>query len=139
RTGGDGSYGAESRVPQVGRGAASIRLDVPAPGLVAVERCDLLGFEIVRKPPAAEFASDAGLLVAAPWRFRECGLRAVDPDDTGAKGFGDAFTARLVLGHDRGGKAEATVVCHADGVRFGGERFDADDRSEDFLAPDEVV
>ena len=54
-------------------------------GSSADEPGDLLGLEVVVEAPAAEFAADAGLLVAAPGRFGERGLRAVDPDDAGAE------------------------------------------------------
>src|SRR5690606_36297694 len=114
-------------------------LYVPAPRLAACICGDLLGLQIVLEAPAAEFAADAGLLVAAPWRFGVGRLGALDPHDAGPQGGGDALRARLVGRHHGGGEDVAGIVGELRRLLLGGEGAHAYDRPENLLAPGRAV
>ncbi|MDT4842497.1 hypothetical protein FQZ97_764040 [compost metagenome] len=79
------------------------------------------------------------MLVAAPGRLGEGGLRAVDPDDAGAQFAGDPLGALQILRHHRGGQAEAGIVGRTQGLCLVIERSNAHDRTEDFFLPDPAV
>src|SRR3974377_224241 len=109
-------------------------ISVPPDGRFVQIDVDELGFEVFFESPRAEFAAEAGLLEAAPWRFNVGGLHVVDPHDASAnllprpEGFED------VARPDGGGKTVGRVVSDADGVGFVVERNDAGDGAEDLFA-----
>src|SRR5690606_28350904 len=100
------------------------RIEIPAPAFSVIETGDLLGLETGVEARAAEFAADAGHLVAAPGHLRECRLRAVYPANAGPQPRGDAFAAVEVVGHDRRCKTVFAVVREIERFLFRVERVD---------------
>src|SRR5262245_52281326 len=66
---------------------------------------DLLGLEILVEAPRAEFAAPAALLVAAPRRFVERGVIAVQPGDARAQRLEHPQAFRAVAREDAAGQA----------------------------------
>src|SRR6266850_6884211 len=97
---------------------------------------NLLGFEIFFQTPGTEFASEAGLLVAAPRRFDIGGLHVIHPNDSGAEGLHHAKSFVDVASPDGGGKTVGRVVGDANRVGFAIERNHGRNRAENFFASD---
>src|SRR6266850_2606583 len=96
----------------------------------------LLGFEIFFQTPGTEFASEAGLFVAAPRRFDISGLHVIHPDYSGAEGLHHAKRFVDIASPDGGGKTVGRVVGDANRVGFAIERNHGRNRAEDFFASD---
>src|SRR4051794_37482806 len=67
---------------------------------------------------AAAFAADTGLAVAPEGRTEVADEEAVHPDRAGIQSGTDPFRAVEISGDQGGGKAEASVVGHLDGLLF---------------------
>src|SRR6266849_4785599 len=77
------------------------RVAVPVERLVMGSNHHALGIEVVIKTFGAEFASDTGVIDAAPGRGRVKAVVIVDPDDAGLDGGGHAMRAPHIAGADR--------------------------------------
>src|SRR5664279_5304752 len=111
-------------------------ISVPPDRLFVEIDVDLFGFEIFVDAPRSEFASEARLLIAAPWRFYVCGLHVVDPNDARANLLHRAEGLEDVSGPYRRRQSVRSVVGDLDGVGFVLEWNDGRNWAEDLFASD---
>src|SRR5205085_2878918 len=104
-------------------------------GFVEIDE-NLFGFEIFFETPATEFATEAGLFIAAPGRFDVSRLHVIDPDDAGAQRFDDAESFVDIAGPNSGREAIRRVVSDANGLGFVVEGNHGSDGAKDFFASD---
>src|ERR1039458_935218 len=112
------------------------KASVPSNRLLVEVDVNLLGLEILLDAPGAKFASEAGLLVATPRRFKVGGLHVIDPDNAGANLLAHAESLEDVARPDGSGQTERGVIGDAQAIGFVVEGNDGGNGAEDFFARD---
>ena len=97
---------------------------------------DLLGLEIFFDAPRAEFAAEAGLLVAAPRCFDVRGLHVVDPYNARAQRLHHTEGLEYIASPHCSSQAIRRVVGNLHGIFFVVEWDHRRNRAEDFFACD---
>src|SRR5271165_185104 len=116
--------------------AVSTKLLVPANGVLIEIDEHLLGLEILLEAPWAQLSAEAGLLIAAPWRFDVSRLHMIHPDNSGAQRFHNAERLVNVACPHGAGEAIRGIVGDADGIGFVFEGNHGSDGPKDFLSGD---
>src|SRR5260370_34903791 len=114
-------------------------VSVPADGGFVQVDVNLLGLQVFFDTPRAEFATEARLFVASPWRFDISWLHMVDPDDSGTQGLYSAHRTKNVAGPDGGGEAEGGIVGNLQCIFLAFDGDHVGDRAEDFFSGDAVT
>src|SRR5579871_3034530 len=111
-------------------------MSVPADRRFVQIDVDLLGLQIFFDAPGAEFAAEAGLLVASPRRLDVGWLHVIHPDDAGAQCFHRAHRFENVARPNRSREAVRRIVGDFERVFFVVKGNDSGDGAEDFFPRD---
>src|SRR5699024_12015342 len=87
---------------------------------------DVLGLLVLGQTRGSELATEAGLLVAAPFGLRQIGVEVVDPDGAVAQALSHQLGLARILAPYGTGESVVDVVGDLDRLVVGGERLDGD-------------
>src|SRR5208337_3270752 len=112
------------------------QLSVPANRSLVQIDVHLLSFEILFNAPRSEFASESGLLVAAPRRFHVSRLHMVHPYDARAQRLHGPHSFENITRPNRSGQPVGSVIRDLQRVFFVLKRNYSRHRSKDLFARD---
>src|SRR4030095_2419337 len=91
---------------------------VPADGLFVQIDINLFCFEIFFNSPVSQFASEAGLLISAPWSFHISGLHMIHPYDARAQLLYCADRFVDIARPNGSGQSEFGIIGNSHRLRF---------------------